>query len=147
MAETINHPKHYNMGGELDADGSAKYETIKLIEDLGWGFAFCMGNALKYVLRAPHKHETELEDLKKALWYLTRARSYAQGLVSPVDKRTLPIRYATAAWGLARPGTELLEQAVLAIAAGDAHGAWGYVDDYVFKLKERDRTVAGDEIR
>lgn len=136
MTEAIHHPKHYNMGGELDADGSAKYEAIKLIEDMGWGYAFCMGNALKYILRAPHKHETELQDLQKALWYLERARGY-QGLVSPMDARRLPIASALTAWGLTAPGMEDLNHAVQAIARGDAHVAWSYADDYVHRLKSQ----------
>jgi len=64
----INHPAHYNHGPML-ADGTAKYETIKVIED--WGLGFCLGNALKYILRAPHKG-TEDADLNKARWYLDR---------------------------------------------------------------------------
>jgi len=67
--EAVNHPSHYNMGGPKEADGTAKYETIKVIED--WGLGFCMGNALKYILRAPHKG-TEKQDLGKARWYLAR---------------------------------------------------------------------------
>jgi hypothetical protein len=63
--ETVNHPRHY--GGEDNP-----YEAIKVIED--WGLGFCLGNALKYILRAKHKG-TEQEDLQKALWYLNRAKS------------------------------------------------------------------------
>ena len=33
MADQVNHPAHYNMGGPKEADGTAKYETIKVIED------------------------------------------------------------------------------------------------------------------
>lgn len=69
MADQVNHPAHYNMGGPKEADGTAKYETIKVIED--WSLGFCMGNALKYILRAPHKG-TEKQDLDKARWYLAR---------------------------------------------------------------------------
>jgi len=58
--EAVNHPKHYNMG---------KIEVIDVIED--WGLGFNDGNVVKYVGRAPHK-ETELQDLKKGLWYLQR---------------------------------------------------------------------------
>ena len=58
--ETINHPAHYNMG---------RIEVIDAIED--WQLGFHLGNVVKYVARAPHK-EKELEDLKKAMWYLQR---------------------------------------------------------------------------
>jgi len=60
--EMINHPIHY--GGEDNP-----YEAIKVID--AWGLGFCLGNTVKYISRAGMKDpEKELEDLKKALWYL-----------------------------------------------------------------------------
>ena len=58
--EKVNHPDHYNSG---------KYEVMDVITDAGYGEGFCLGNALKYILRAKHK-ENYVEDLKKAKWYL-----------------------------------------------------------------------------
>ena len=58
--EKINHPDHYNSG---------KYEVMDVIEDAGFGEGFCLGNALKYILRDRHK-ENYVEDLKKAKWYI-----------------------------------------------------------------------------
>ena len=60
MKEKVNHPDHYNSG---------QYEVIDVIDDAGLGEGFCLGNALKYILRAKHK-ENYVEDLKKAKWYL-----------------------------------------------------------------------------
>ena len=61
--EAINHPSHY-------ADG--KIEVIDFIEDKKLNFN--LGNVIKYVARAGKKDKSkELEDLKKALWYLERA--------------------------------------------------------------------------
>ena len=60
MKEKVNHPDHYN---------SCKYEVMDVIEDAGFGEGFCLGNALKYILRAKHK-ENYIEDIKKAHWYL-----------------------------------------------------------------------------
>lgn len=57
--ESVNHPEHYNRG----------IEVIDIIES--WKCSFCLGNVIKYVLRAPHK-DKELEDLEKARWYLDR---------------------------------------------------------------------------
>lgn len=38
-----------------------------------WGAGFCVGNALKYIQRAGKKAgESEVTDLKKAVWYLRR---------------------------------------------------------------------------
>jgi hypothetical protein len=42
-------------------------EVIDITENLG----FCLGNVVKYVLRADHKGEP-IQDLEKGLWYLSR---------------------------------------------------------------------------
>ena len=42
---------------------------MDVIQDAGFGEDFCLGNALKYILRAKHK-EDYIEDIKKAQWYL-----------------------------------------------------------------------------
>ena len=60
MADSVNHPKHYNFG---------KIEVIDAIED--WQLGFNLGNTVKYVARSAHKGKT-VEDLKKAAWYLAR---------------------------------------------------------------------------
>lgn len=57
--EKVDHPPHYG--------GDTTYEAIKVID--AWGLNFSLGNAVKYICRAPHKGTT-LEDLKKARWYL-----------------------------------------------------------------------------
>lgn len=60
----IDHPHHY--GGKDNP-----YETIKIIENLGFGFH--IGNVFKYIARAGKKDpQTKIEDLKKAQWYLER---------------------------------------------------------------------------
>ena len=60
--DKVNHPAHY--GG---ADNP--YEVIKIID--AYSLDFSSGNAVKYILRAGRKSdESELDDLKKALWYL-----------------------------------------------------------------------------
>ena len=58
--ETVNHPNHYNIVG---------IEVIDFIES--WNLGFSLGNAIKYIARAPYKND-ELEDLKKARWYIDR---------------------------------------------------------------------------
>lgn len=58
----IAHPPHYTFG---------KIEVIEAIED--WKLNFTKGNAVKYIARAGRKNPAkEIEDLKKAIWYLTR---------------------------------------------------------------------------
>ena len=59
--DPVNHPPHYKTGG---------IETIDFIEAKELGYH--LGNVIKYVSRAKHKGN-ELEDLKKAQWYLERA--------------------------------------------------------------------------
>jgi len=62
--EYVNHPQHY--GGE-----SNPYEVIKVIEALDMDFH--LGNTFKYIARAGKKGtDKEIQDLKKALWYLER---------------------------------------------------------------------------
>jgi hypothetical protein len=59
-SDAVNHPPHYTAG---------KFEVIDVIED--WELGFHLGNVVKYVARSPHKGH-QLEDLRKALWYLQR---------------------------------------------------------------------------
>ena len=66
-ADAVDHPSHYNQG---------KFETIDVIED--WQLDFHLGNAVKYIARAKHKGR-ELEDLKKALWYVQRKIAQLEG--------------------------------------------------------------------
>lgn len=55
-------PSYYVMHG---------LETIDIIEAAELGF--CLGNAVKYIVRAGKKDpSTEIEDLKKAEWYIKR---------------------------------------------------------------------------
>lgn len=61
-SDNINHPSHYKHAG---------IETIDVIE--AWSLGFCLGNVVKYISRAGSKPgNTELDDLKKARWYLDR---------------------------------------------------------------------------
>ena len=59
-ADPVNHPSHYTAGG---------IETIDFIEAKRLGYN--LGNVVKYITRAGHKGN-QLEDLRKAQWYLTR---------------------------------------------------------------------------
>lgn len=58
----VNHPSHYNDG---------EIEVIDYIEDKKLNFH--LGNVVKYISRAGKKcPDKEIEDLKKAKWYLDR---------------------------------------------------------------------------
>lgn len=65
--ETVDHPTYYNQGG---------IEVIDAIES--WGLGFSLGNVIKYVARAEHKGK-QIEDLKKAQWYLNRQIEFLEG--------------------------------------------------------------------
>lgn len=58
--DPVNHPSHYCDGG---------IETIDFIE--AKKMSYHLGNAVKYISRAGKKDD-ELQDLKKARWYLNR---------------------------------------------------------------------------
>lgn len=61
--EAVAHPAHYG--------GDTTYEVIKVLHAWGLEGSFCLGNAIKYIARAGKKDASkELEDLKKARWYL-----------------------------------------------------------------------------
>lgn len=59
--DPVNRPAHYTTG---------KIETIDYIDDKR--FNYTLGNAIKYISRAPHKGHYE-EDLLKAIWYINHA--------------------------------------------------------------------------
>jgi hypothetical protein len=59
-ASSVDHPPHYRAH-------PSGVECIEIAEHLN----FCLGNVIKYVWRAGEKG-SELEDLRKARWYLER---------------------------------------------------------------------------
>ena len=62
----VNHPSHY--GGEENV-----YEVVKVCEAWELDKDAYLFNVVKYVARAGKKDKSkEIEDLKKALWYLDR---------------------------------------------------------------------------
>lgn len=61
MSNNVEHPQHYQN----------KIEVIEFIE--AWNLNFHLGNVVKYICRAGRKDPTtEIEDLKKAMFYLKR---------------------------------------------------------------------------
>lgn len=62
MTNNINRPKHY----------TSHPSGIECIE-IAQHHDFLIGNAIKYLWRAGIKStDTEIEDLKKAIWYIER---------------------------------------------------------------------------
>ena len=56
---SVNNPIHYN---------ETEIEVIVITDSCELNF--CLGNAVKYLLRCGLKHEDIVEDVKKAIWYL-----------------------------------------------------------------------------
>jgi len=69
--DMVNHPPHYNTG---------QIEVIDYILDK-FAHDYLLGNVCKYISRAGHKHD-DLEDLRKARWYLDRAIQERENLDS-----------------------------------------------------------------
>lgn len=64
--EMVNHPHHY--GGS-----DSVYEVVKVCEAWGLDMDAYLFNVVKYVARAGKKDiNKEVEDLKKAMFYLNR---------------------------------------------------------------------------
>lgn len=62
MTSNIDRPKHYT-------SHPSKIECIEIAQH----HDFLIGNAIKYLWRAGIKNtDTEVEDLKKAIWYIER---------------------------------------------------------------------------
>ena len=66
--DNVNHPAHYTWLKDL-----CGIEVIDITRHMN----FCLGNAIKYILRAGHKKDASLtdtdkqvEDLNKAIWYI-----------------------------------------------------------------------------
>lgn len=74
QADAVNSPPHYTQG---------KHEVIDIIEQITSGYtdgfvAYALGNTLKYISRAPFKHENPTEDIKKAIKYLEFALKHLE---------------------------------------------------------------------
>lgn len=68
MEDNVNHPPHYTW-----LKDKCGIEIIDITRHMD----FCLGNSIKYILRAGHKQDAsltdnqkEIEDLKKAIWYI-----------------------------------------------------------------------------
>ena len=58
--DPVNHPSHYTWH-------HSGVEVIQITEHMN----FCLGNAIKYILRSDHKKD-QIQDLEKAVWYINR---------------------------------------------------------------------------
>lgn len=65
--DPVRKPSHYIAGRTI--------EPIDVIED--WALGYHLGNTLKYIARAGRKGDP-VEDIDKAIWYLTRYRTVVE---------------------------------------------------------------------
>lgn len=77
MHDPVNHPDHYTR---------YRREVIELTERLD----FCVGNAVKYILRAPFKGNF-VQDMEKALWYIERSARHPIDI--PLDVRHVAMEF------------------------------------------------------
>lgn len=77
MEDNVNHPPHYTW-----LKDKCGIEVIDITRHMD----FCLGNAIKYILRAGHKQDAsltdnqkEIEDLKKAIFYINDRIAQIEG--------------------------------------------------------------------
>tara|TARA_R100001443_G_scaffold3926_1_gene11847 strand:- start:6 stop:245 length:240 start_codon:yes stop_codon:yes gene_type:complete len=66
--DPVNHPIHYRTGSVECIDAIESALTFEQF------YGYCKAAAIKYIWRADHK-DANIQDLDKAIWYLTRARN------------------------------------------------------------------------
>lgn len=81
MNDNVNHPSHYT-------SHPSGIECIQITEHMD----FCIGNAIKYLWRAGGKND-EVEDLKKAIWYIQRKIDLIDKPKHGITDRLLKARY------------------------------------------------------
>ena len=70
LADPVNHPFHYT-------SHASGIEVIQITEHMG----FCLGNAVKYILRCDLKGNA-IEDLEKSVWYIKREIERRKGQIN-----------------------------------------------------------------
>lgn len=67
MADNVNHPSHYAEGCSLEC-----IETMIIAFGYEYVYYYCLINAYKYMWR--YKNKNGEEDVRKAEWYLNKAK-------------------------------------------------------------------------
>jgi len=74
-SDSVKQPQHYTQGSIEVIDIIA--QTVSGYDDPFLGYT--LGNVIKYISRAPYKHDDPLEDLKKSREYITFAIEKLEG--------------------------------------------------------------------
>jgi hypothetical protein len=136
--DPIDSPAHY-------AEGRV-FEPIDVIAD--WELNYHLGNCLKYVSRAGRK-QNQLEDLKKARWYLSREIETLEA--TPIVTYEDILKDAAAA---AAAGEELLyeyrgdlDQMATADVDDQPLSGWDWDDDYMWDPSLGPVEISEEEVK
>ena len=134
--DPVNHPAHYTTH-------PSGVECIQIAEHMN----FCRGNALKYLFRAGVKEKgRELEDLKKARWYLDREidrLAYAGTLAAPSPLSREGSEAADRALDASRRSRELTERVRVVAYLRIHENQWMSVRNAADALERGDHAKGG----
>lgn len=138
--DSIDRPAHY-------AEGRA-FEPIDVIAD--WELNYHLGNTLKYVSRAGRK-QNQLEDLKKARWYLSREietlEAAEQVPFSPSYEEIVQALVENAQRGYEDAGQELLNEYGVADVDDQPLNNWDSDDDYMWDPSLGPIEISEEEVK
>lgn len=130
--DPIDSPAHYAEGRQ--------YEPIDVIAD--WELNYHLGNCLKYVSRAGRKLN-QLEDLKKARWYLDREIQTIEAVQPRVTYED--VLEAVAAEAVA--GQELLNEYGVLDVDDQPLADWDWDEDYMWDPSLGPVEVSEEEVK
>jgi len=76
QVDMVNHPPHYRRGPEVTCPHCSKSYVLECIQ-VTRAMGFSLGNAVKYIWRVAFGGKADdIEDLGKAIWYVTDERKH-----------------------------------------------------------------------
>ena len=121
MSDSVNNPKHYT-------SHPSGVECIEIAEML----PFNLGNALKYLWRAGKKLD-EVEDIKKAVFYLRRQANSLTSLQNFVEKHCLAQNYIMSKLRIIKPFDKELARIITIICFKDDNARLALADELEIK--------------
>lgn len=82
--DDVNHPSHYETNGVECIDAMEASQGTDIVK------GHCLCNAFKYIWRCKHKGK-EIEDIKKAVWYLNKYLDLSKKEDIPFDQQDFDI--------------------------------------------------------
>ena len=121
MSDSVNNPKHYT-------SHPSGVECIEIAEML----PFNLGNALKYLWRAGKKLD-EVEDIKKAVFYLRRQANSLTSLQNFVEKPCLAQQPIMSKLRIIKPFDKELVRTITIICFKDDNARLALADELEIK--------------